>query len=190
MKYKLTEETKDFYGATLYRIEAVESFGNVKAGEKGGWIEKEENLSQAGDCWVCDNACMYGNARVYGNAQVCDNACVRGNACVCDDARVYGNAQVYDDACVYGNAQVYDDARITSDDDWLYVKGLGSVNRGTTVCRTKKGVIVVCGCFCGDLDEFAAKVIATHGNSKYAREYLSFIEPVKIHFGLEDKEDV
>jgi len=154
MKYKLTEETKDFYGTTLYRIEAVESFDNVKAGEKGGWIEKEDNLSQEGDCWVYD------------------------------DARVCGNAWVYGDAQEYGNA------RITSDDDWLYVKGLGSVNRGTTVCRTKKGVIVVCGCFRGNLDEFAAKVIATHGNSKYAREYLSFIETVKIHFGLEDKEDI
>jgi len=80
MKYKLTEETKDFYGTTLYRIEAVESFDNVKAGEKGGWIEKEDNLSQEGDCWVYDDARVCGNAWVYGDAQVCNDARVCGNA--------------------------------------------------------------------------------------------------------------
>lgn len=35
-KYKLTEETKEYYGITLYRIEALKDFGTVKAGDKGG----------------------------------------------------------------------------------------------------------------------------------------------------------
>lgn len=52
-------------GKTLYRIKALVQFGNVNAGDLGGWIEKEENLSQSGNAWV------YGNARVYGNAEVC-----------------------------------------------------------------------------------------------------------------------
>ena len=34
----------------------------MDASELGGWIEKESNLSQDGDAWVC------GDARVYGNA--------------------------------------------------------------------------------------------------------------------------
>ena len=88
MKYRLTDETKEFYGRILHRIEAIETFGNVEAGEKGGWIEKEENLSQEGLCWVCDNAQVYGDARVYDNAQVC------GDALVCDNARVYDNVLV------------------------------------------------------------------------------------------------
>lgn len=74
MKYRLTDETKEYYGRILHRIEAVETFGSVEAGKKGGWIEKEENLSQEGLSWVS------GDAWVYGNSQVCDNAQVRGNA--------------------------------------------------------------------------------------------------------------
>ena len=58
MKYRLTDETKEWCGRTLHRIEALKSFGDMSAGEKGGWIEKEENLSQEGSCWV------YGDARV------------------------------------------------------------------------------------------------------------------------------
>ena len=65
MKYKLTDETMTTEsGVLLHRIECVCSFGNVKAGDRGGWIEKEENLSQLCDCWV------YGKAWVYGNAYV------------------------------------------------------------------------------------------------------------------------
>ena len=105
-KYKLTEETINVNGKTLHRIEALRDFGDVKKGNKGGFIEKENNLSQSGDCWV------YGNARVYSYAQVYDNAVVYGNAKVYGTAMVYGNAKVYEDARIYGNAKVFDDAKV------------------------------------------------------------------------------
>ena len=73
-KYELTSEFKIFIGRKLFRIRALISFGNVEAGDMGGYIEKEENLSHDGDAWVCGNAKVCGNARVYGNAWVCDNA--------------------------------------------------------------------------------------------------------------------
>ena len=74
-KYELlADDTIEFYGRTLHRIKACKDFGNVKSGELGGYIESENNLSQAGDCWVCDNARVCGNARVYDSARVCDNA--------------------------------------------------------------------------------------------------------------------
>ena len=122
-KYELTSETKVVFGHTLHRIRALASFGTVKAGDLGGWIEREDNLSHDGNAWVCDDArvygnawvCddaqVYGNARVYGNAWVCDDAQVYGDAQVCGNARVYGNAWVYGDTWVYGNARVCDDAR-------------------------------------------------------------------------------
>ena len=69
-KYKLTEETINIYGITLYRIEALKDFGNVKKGEKGGFIENEDNQSQYRDCWIYDNAMVYGNALVRDNAEV------------------------------------------------------------------------------------------------------------------------
>ena len=66
-KYKLTEETKEWCGHTLHRIEALKDFNDVKTGDKGGWIEKE-NLSQEGNAWVYGSACVYGEARVCGKA--------------------------------------------------------------------------------------------------------------------------
>ena len=120
-KYELTDETKEFDGKTLYRIRALADSVLVKTGDLGGWIEKEENLSQRGKCWVYDNACIYGNARVFDNAYVFSNAHVFGNARVfgnadiCGNAHVFGNARVFDNACVFDSACVFDNACISSD---------------------------------------------------------------------------
>ena len=82
MKYKLTEETKDFLGHKLHRIVCVTAFASVSVGDIGGWVESESNLSQEGNAWV------YGDALVYGNALVGGNADVYGDALVCGDAKV------------------------------------------------------------------------------------------------------
>ena len=74
MKYKLTDETIKHEGRTLHRIEALIDFANIKKGDKGGFVEKEENLSHNGNAWVYGNAKVYGNAEVYGDAKVYDNA--------------------------------------------------------------------------------------------------------------------
>ena len=200
-KFELTTDRIEENGTALYRIKALIDFGDVKAGDLGGYVEKEENLSQYGSAWVSDNAFVLGNARVSdnalvsgdtlvcGNAQVYGNAQVSGSACVRDNARVYGNALVYGNACVYGNArvsgdaQVYDNAWICSNADYIYLKGFGSHNRSTTMFRTKGGNICVsCGCFSGTLEEFESKVKETHGSNKFAREYLALVEAAKIHF--------
>ena len=118
MKYKLTSNTKIHNGITLYQIQAVKTFSNVKEGDLGGWIEKVSNLSQENNCWIYDDALVYGDARVYDNAQVYGNAQVYDYAQVYDNTRVYDNAQVdgiawvYGDARVYGNARVCDKARV------------------------------------------------------------------------------
>lgn len=105
-KYELTSETKVINGVELHRIKALDSFGNIKKGDLGGWIESEKNLSQYGDAWVYYNAVVFDNARVYDNATVCENATVFENARVCGNAKVGGNAEVSDNAIVCGNAEV------------------------------------------------------------------------------------
>ena len=55
-KYELTNETIEYKGKKLYRIKALIDFGNVEKGARGGFVEKEENLSMSGNAWVCDNA--------------------------------------------------------------------------------------------------------------------------------------
>ena len=201
-KYELTSETKVFLGKTLYRIKALVQFGNVNAGDLGGWIEKEENLSQSGNAWVSDDAEVSGNAevsgdaRVYGNARVYGDAEVYGNASVSGDARVYGNARVsgdarvYGDAEVYGNARVYGDAEVCKIGAVFWIGAIGSRNRTTTFFRCKDGKIYVsCGCFLGDLEEFSDKVKQTHGDNEHGRVYMLAIEMAKARI-VEEKNEV
>ena len=96
LKFKLTDETIEVFDKTLHRIEALKDFSNVKKGDKGGFIEKEENLSHLGDAWV------------YDNAKVLDNAIVKDDAAVFNDAKVFDNATISEDAKVFNNAVVCD----------------------------------------------------------------------------------
>jgi len=123
-KYEFTNETKIICGVTLKRIKRLFD------GKVGGWIEKEENLSQEGTCWVDGSARVYGSARVFGSAQVYGSAWVYGSAQVhglahvhgtaevyglthvCDSAEVYGSAHVHGSAEVYGSAQVFELASV------------------------------------------------------------------------------
>ena len=76
-KFELTSEFNlNFFGRKFFRIKAlvnIERYG-VKAGDLGGWVEKEDNLSQSGNAWVSGNAEVSGNACVSGNAEVSGNA--------------------------------------------------------------------------------------------------------------------
>lgn len=200
MKYEMLCYDKiEIEGHTLYRIKALKDFGNVEAGDIGGYIEKEENLSQKGSCWV------YDSARVYDDARVLDNACVDGDACVCgkawisDNARVsgsawvYGNAEVYgdarvcDSAWVYGDARVSGNAQISKDNDVLCITPIGSRNGTTTFFKTKDNICVTCGCFYGTIDEFLEKVNKTHGKNKHAKAYKLACELARVQIELEDK---
>ena len=159
-KFKLTSEfIVDISGVKLFRIKALIEFGNVKAGDLGGYIEKEENLSHMGNAWVSGNAQVFGNARVSGNAQVSGNARVSG------DARVFG------------------DARVSGDKDYAYAHGFGSCNRTTTFFRLKDGDVGVrCGCFYGTLAQFRDNVCETHGETKKAQEYLMLADLMDFRF--------
>ena len=112
---------------TLYRIRALKDFANVKAGDIGGFIESESNLSQEGDAWIYDNARIFGNARISGNARIWGNVRIYGDAKIYRDAEIYGdawihdnvvirgNARIFGDAVIRGNARIYDNARIYGD---------------------------------------------------------------------------
>lgn len=45
---------------------------------------------------------------------------------------------------------------------------------------------VVCGCFCGDLDEFEEAVNRTHGNNEHGVAYREVISKARMLFGLEN----
>lgn len=137
MKYKLAE--KKFFpelNRELWQIEAIADFGDVKKGDRGGWIEKEENLSQDGNAWV------------FGNAWVCDNAWVSGAA------QVYGNTQVSGYACVHDAAEI------------LVLGKLGDNNRDITCTPDKnRKMQISCGCFLGGIDAFEEAVRKKYGDN-------------------------
>ena len=152
-KYEMTNDFIYIGTIKLYRIKALKDFNDVKAGDIGGYIEKESNLSHEDIAWV------------YG------------------DAKVYGNARVGGDAMVYGNALVCGNGDIKHSSDYTTIKGFGSVCRSTTFFRCKDNLVkVTCGCFYGTIDEFRNKVKETHGNSKYAKEYLMIADLMDMHF--------
>lgn len=141
-KYKLTDETIEYKGKTLYRIEALrdinivvrggpdyltqemkgnstffQNYGicNVPIGTKGGFIESEQNLSHEGSCWIYNNAKVYDEAEVSGDAIIGSDYCrveIFDNAKVFDRANILGNAKVYGNAKVHGDAIIIDYAKI------------------------------------------------------------------------------
>ena len=180
-KYELTSETKVINGLELHRIKALKSFGSIKKGELGGWIEDEKNLSQDGDSWVYDNAKVYENARVFDNAKVYNNAWVRGNATVSGDATVEDNATVGEDATVEenawirGNARVGGDATVGGDADYIVFKNWWSSGRYFTWTRSNNKWLV--GCFYGSGEELIAK--AYKDSEKSGREYERVVKYVE-----------
>ena len=204
-KYKLTEESINYFGRTLYRIEALKDFDIVKKGDKGGYVESEENLSQEEDCWISDNAKVFdsavvsGNAKVYGNAKVCGNtkvfgdAYVYGNALVYNNAVIYGKAEVFSDAVVYdkvrvfddayvcgkvivcGNAQVCGDAKIKNNSDYIVFKNWWSSGRHFTWTRNNNMWKV--GCFYGTGKELITK--AYKDSEISGREYERIVNYVE-----------
>lgn len=177
-KYELTTNTEMVLERKLFQIKALVSFGDIKAGDLGGWIEKEENLSQSDNAWVYGDARVSGSASVSGNARVYGNARVSDNASVSDDARVYGSARVSGDAWVSGNA------------DHLVIGPIGSRKDYTTFYRRKDGVtMVVCGCFHDTIDAFEVQVAKTHGDNEHAVAYRAAVQFARAVMNTEPVEE-
>lgn len=119
-KYRLTDDTIEFSGNTLHRIEAVRDFGNVKAGERGGYIQTEDNLSHFGHCWIydtsiaCENAVVMDDASVLGHSIVRSNAMVGGSVMIRLETVVDGHARLSGRADTWSSL-ILDRARVSGD---------------------------------------------------------------------------
>lgn len=112
--YRLTRKTMRIGNKALYRIQAtapIESLG-VKAGDLGGWVESEYNLSQEGKAWIGDNAAVMDLATVTGNAVVAGDAFIHQLAKIKDNAKVYDDVEVSGTAYIQGNSEIYDSVNI------------------------------------------------------------------------------
>lgn len=93
-KYRLLEnDTRTVDGKTLYRVEAIKDFASIEKGDKGGYIESEENLSQEGDCWIYrETACVFGNAKVFEDAIVIGGT---KDEKICNNTKIFGKTEVF-----------------------------------------------------------------------------------------------
>jgi hypothetical protein len=118
-KYEiLPDDTVQQDGRTLHRIRRLSD------GVLGGYIETQDNLAQAGNCFLLGHSRAYENVRITDNAQV--SGTVHGDAAISGDSQifgqVYGQAQVQGSAIVRGNA--YDQA-VIKDSAELYGQAFG-----------------------------------------------------------------
>lgn len=117
-KFNLTEESKIVDGVEVFRIQAAQTFSDVTTGDLGGFVERTNNLSDDGDCWIYDDAVALNTSIVYEGATLrnkaiaCGNTRIYGTAVVKDHARIGGDGRVYDAGTVGGVARVYDTGRV------------------------------------------------------------------------------
>lgn len=123
-KYEITDIAHEVY-PFLHRIRALHDIGDeVKAGDLGGFVESENNLSfkQGDNAWIFDNAISCNNATVdegsslRGESIVCENACISGGTKLFDYARAEDYAYVCG-GVIKGNARISDCAQILLSSD-------------------------------------------------------------------------
>ena len=101
-KFEITDIAHEKY-PFLYRIRALRDVGiEVRAGDLGGFVEGEHNLSQKED----DASWIFGDAIAAGSASVDENSCLRDEAVIC------GQAYVSQRASLSGHARAEDSAYI------------------------------------------------------------------------------
>jgi hypothetical protein len=112
VKYILTNNTRVLHGVTLYQIRAIRDFGNVRAGDLGGWVSDDERLAHAGRCWIAQQAAAYENGQIRNAAWAMDSTLVRGNALlagtsyIADKVVLEGNCRITDEVHLYGDIKI------------------------------------------------------------------------------------
>ena len=157
-KYEITDIAHPVY-PELHRIRALRQVGiDVPAGELGGFVQSEANLSQEqDDAWLYDDSISRDEANVCGGAQLhgqamaqdlalvsgsallfdravaCDNAILK-NGCLCNDAVVCGNARVRENVQTHAAPLVSGQAVVMGDlVGKVAVTGRGCILPGQTV---------------------------------------------------------
>lgn len=197
-KYHLTEETKEMNGKLLHRIKAARDFSDVEAGDLGGWVESENNLSHQGDCWVYDDAMVFDNARVTenvrvkGTSRVFDKASISGNVLILDNARVSGlsrvceNAVIDNDAVItgasyiIGNAHIGKNAKIKKLSDYIYIGAVDAKETVFTFYNTDFDIFVCAGKFNGSVQEYEDLINETYASTRLGMQRKTAIKLAKL----------
>ena len=200
--FKLTEETKvNKAGHTLHRIEATRDTRHAKAGDKGGFVEREDNLG--GEAWVADDARVWGEARLYGYSYAGGQACIYDRARMHSQAGAEGEAQIYgrselggtvrvtDNAHVFGDTKLVGSVRIGEDAFVEHTKGycsllnIGRPNQQTTAYRAADGSVrIAFGEDVYPIDRVNKAVVRVFNRNEDYRMYQAVIDLIKLKFNL------
>lgn len=148
-KYELVlDKPYNYRSHVLYPVRAVRDFNGVHAGDIGGYVESEDNLSQDGNCWI------YGKSKVYGTSVVTGDATVHNsdiyNSVIADAAHVHDSsvrdsmvlksALVHERSVVRNHCIITDEARVASGStvaDYASMKDYSLVRRGSSVSNSR-----------------------------------------------------
>lgn len=144
-KYEITDIAHPVY-RELHRIRALRQVGNdVPAGELGGFVQSEANLSQGNDdAWLYDDsvsrdeACVCDDARLYEQAMAQDLALARGSVIMYGNARVRENTVTHIAPVVAGHCVVMGDLA-----GKVVVSGSGSILPGQVVDNPTQNVVAI-----------------------------------------------
>jgi carbonic anhydrase/acetyltransferase-like protein (isoleucine patch superfamily) len=121
------ENNRSTDGSKLYCVYALRDFGSIKAGDVGGLVSGEHNLSHYGSAWigrnakaldnalVTDHALITGCATIFDNAKLCDHATVADHAEIGQYATVSGRSVVSGRSKIIGASVITGDAKITDE---------------------------------------------------------------------------
>lgn len=173
MKYELTNTSKVIHfiedGSIKYRvlrrIKALKSFSDVIAGELGGFVETEENLSQEGNCWVYDDAYVADKAAVRDNTRIKDNGSVEGKAIAMGNCIVRDNCTVTNSAILKGNATLAGNTVVSDTsvvDGYTVINGSISIEGDSRICSNTclSGEITIQNSIIKDSEISGAKYIS------------------------------
>ncbi|VVC03684.1 Uncharacterised protein [Candidatus Burarchaeum australiense] len=145
-KYELLRsDSINFDHRKLYRIRALRSFGDVKKGDLGGYIEGELNLSHCGTCWVYPAAKVYENARIGDDAKVLKGK-IHGYAQCFDNASITAAADLSGRVVVFNNACI-DEPLVCSGGESFFVDPELAAKRKTVEARAPNSGTSVLSCY-------------------------------------------
>lgn len=102
-KYEFYDSRVLKNGTRIYQLIASKSFGDVKIGDLGGWVESDKNLSQDGSCWI-DQGCF-----VLDTAVVTDNSRIKGTTVIYGDSYVLGDSIIGGNTCIINGGRFLDE---------------------------------------------------------------------------------
>ena len=117
-KYELLRhQVRILWDGAAFRIRALRDIPEhkVRAGDLGGFVEDERNLSHEGAAWIAGEAMAVGRSRVEGDALMQDYSHMSGQSVLHGTATIGGHVAATDRAVIGGNARLLGCVRVEDD---------------------------------------------------------------------------